>query len=73
MVGRTMSKFKLHAPLWTCLGVAVLGDHKMRVETRVTAFRDDKDIDEKHSDKIQLIRKRSGSERSACESKSESF
>ena len=28
-----------HKPLWTCLGVAVLGDPKMRVEIRVTAFR----------------------------------
>lgn len=27
-----------HKPLWTCLGVAVLGDPKMRVEIRVTAF-----------------------------------
>jgi enamine deaminase RidA (YjgF/YER057c/UK114 family) len=30
-----------HKPLWTCLGVAVLGDPKMRVEIRVTAFRGD--------------------------------
>jgi enamine deaminase RidA (YjgF/YER057c/UK114 family) len=30
-----------HKPLWTCLGVAVLGDPKMRVEICVTAFRDD--------------------------------
>jgi enamine deaminase RidA (YjgF/YER057c/UK114 family) len=30
-----------HKPLWTCLGVAVLGDPKMRVEIRVTAFRPD--------------------------------
>ena len=30
-----------HNPIWTCLGVAVLGDPKMRVEIRVTAFRDD--------------------------------
>ena len=30
-----------HKPIWTCLGVAVLGDPKMRVEVRVTAFRDD--------------------------------
>ena len=30
-----------HKPIWTCLGVAVLGDAKMRVEIRVTAFRDD--------------------------------
>jgi enamine deaminase RidA (YjgF/YER057c/UK114 family) len=30
-----------HQPIWTCLGVAVLGDPKMRVEIRVTAFRDD--------------------------------
>jgi enamine deaminase RidA (YjgF/YER057c/UK114 family) len=30
-----------HQPIWTCLGVAVLGDPKMRVEVRVTAFRDD--------------------------------
>lgn len=30
-----------HKPIWTCLGVAVLGDPKMRVEIRVTAFRDD--------------------------------
>ena len=30
-----------HRPIWTCLGVAVLGDPKMRVEIRVTAFRDD--------------------------------
>lgn len=29
-----------HQPIWTCLGVAVLGDPKMRVEIRVTAFRD---------------------------------
>ena len=29
-----------HKPIWTCLGVAVLGDPKMRVEIRVTAFRD---------------------------------
>jgi enamine deaminase RidA (YjgF/YER057c/UK114 family) len=28
-----------HKPIWTCLGVAVLGDPKMRVEIRVTAFR----------------------------------
>jgi len=28
-------------PLWTCLGVAVLGDPKMQVEIRVTAFRND--------------------------------
>lgn len=26
-----------HAPIWTCLGVAALGDPKMRVEVRVTA------------------------------------
>jgi enamine deaminase RidA (YjgF/YER057c/UK114 family) len=30
-----------HKPIWTCLGVPVLGDPKMRVEIRVTAFRDD--------------------------------
>jgi len=30
-----------HQPIWTCLGVAALGDPKMRVEIRVTAFRDD--------------------------------
>ena len=30
-----------HRPIWTCLGVAVLGDPKMRVEIRVTAFRGD--------------------------------
>ena len=29
-----------HKPLGTCLGVAVLGDPNMRVEIRVTAFRD---------------------------------
>jgi enamine deaminase RidA (YjgF/YER057c/UK114 family) len=29
-----------HKPIWTCLGVAVLGDPKMRVEIRVTAVRD---------------------------------
>ncbi|RUV45342.1 hypothetical protein EOD29_00320 [Mesorhizobium sp. M1A.T.Ca.IN.004.03.1.1] len=29
-----------HRPIWTCLGVAVLGDPAMRVEIRVTAFRD---------------------------------
>jgi hypothetical protein len=29
-----------HKPIWTCLGVAVLGDPKMHVEIRVTAFRD---------------------------------
>ena len=27
-------------PIWTCLGVACLGDPKMRVEIRVTAFRE---------------------------------
>ena len=27
-----------HAPVWTCLGVAALGDPKMRVEIRVTAI-----------------------------------
>jgi enamine deaminase RidA (YjgF/YER057c/UK114 family) len=26
-----------HAPIWTCLGVAALGDPNMRVEIRVTA------------------------------------
>ena len=26
-----------HAPVWTCLGVAALGDPKMRVEIRVAA------------------------------------
>ena len=30
-----------HQPIWTCLGVAVLGDPRMRVEIRVTAFRDE--------------------------------
>jgi|SRR5690349_10767578 enamine deaminase RidA (YjgF/YER057c/UK114 family) len=30
-----------HQPVWTCLGVAALGDPGMRVEIRVTAFRDD--------------------------------
>ena len=30
-----------HKPIWTCLGVAGLGDPKMRVEIRVTAFRGD--------------------------------
>jgi enamine deaminase RidA (YjgF/YER057c/UK114 family) len=29
-----------HQPIWTALGVAVLGDPGMRVEVRVTAFRD---------------------------------
>ncbi|MBV8793919.1 MAG: hypothetical protein JO136_03180 [Hyphomicrobiales bacterium] len=29
-----------HKPIWTCLGVAALGDPGMRVEIRVTAFRD---------------------------------
>jgi enamine deaminase RidA (YjgF/YER057c/UK114 family) len=29
-----------HKPIWTALGVAVLGDPGMRVEIRVTAFRD---------------------------------
>ena len=29
-----------HKPIWTCLGVAVLGDPAMRVEVRTTAFRD---------------------------------
>lgn len=29
-----------HKPLWTCLGVPVLGDPGMRVEVRVTAFRE---------------------------------
>jgi enamine deaminase RidA (YjgF/YER057c/UK114 family) len=28
-----------HKPIWTCLGVAVLGDPGMRAEVRVTAFR----------------------------------
>ena len=28
-----------HKPVWTCLGVAALGDPGMRVEVRVTAFR----------------------------------
>jgi enamine deaminase RidA (YjgF/YER057c/UK114 family) len=28
-----------HKPVWTCLGVASLGDPAMRVEVRVTAFR----------------------------------
>jgi enamine deaminase RidA (YjgF/YER057c/UK114 family) len=27
-----------HAPIWTCLGVAALGDPKMQVEIRVTAI-----------------------------------
>jgi len=27
-----------HAPIWTCLGVAALGDPKMRIEIRVTAI-----------------------------------
>jgi enamine deaminase RidA (YjgF/YER057c/UK114 family) len=27
-----------YAPVWTCLGVAILGDPKMRVEIRVTAI-----------------------------------
>jgi enamine deaminase RidA (YjgF/YER057c/UK114 family) len=27
-----------HAPTWTCLGVAALGDPRMRVEIRVTAI-----------------------------------
>ena len=29
-----------HKPIWTCLGVPVLGDPGMKVEVRVTAFRD---------------------------------
>ena len=29
-----------HKPIWTCLGVAALGDPGMRVEVRITAFRD---------------------------------
>jgi enamine deaminase RidA (YjgF/YER057c/UK114 family) len=29
-----------HKPIWTCVGVAVLGDPGMRVEVRVTAFRE---------------------------------
>ena len=29
-----------HKPIWTCLGVAALGDPGMKVEVRVTAFRD---------------------------------
>jgi enamine deaminase RidA (YjgF/YER057c/UK114 family) len=29
-----------HKPIWTCLGVAVLGDPGMRVEVRVTAFKE---------------------------------
>ncbi|HLH50182.1 MAG TPA: Rid family hydrolase [Roseiarcus sp.] len=32
-----------HQPIWTCLGVAALGDPKMRVEIRVTAFREPAD------------------------------
>jgi len=30
-----------HKPIWTILGVSALGDPRMRVEIRVTAFRDD--------------------------------
>jgi enamine deaminase RidA (YjgF/YER057c/UK114 family) len=30
-----------HKPIWTCLGVVCLGDPKMRVEIRVTAFKDE--------------------------------
>lgn len=33
-------RMPVHPPIWTCLGVAVLGDPAMRVEIRVTAFRD---------------------------------
>lgn len=29
-----------HKPIWTCLGVAGPGDPRMRVEIRVTAYRD---------------------------------
>lgn len=33
-------RMPVNRPIWTCLGVAVLGDPAMRVEIRVTAFRD---------------------------------
>ncbi len=43
-IGEVARQFGLrmpnHKPLWTALGVAVLGDPRMRVEVRVTAFRD---------------------------------
>src|SRR5271165_3255556 len=41
MAGQFRRRMPDHQPIWTCLGVAVLGDPKMRVEIRVTAFRDD--------------------------------
>lgn len=34
------SRMPDHKPVWTCLGVAALGDPGMRVEIRVTAFRE---------------------------------
>lgn len=37
MVERFRHYMPNHAPIWTCLGVAALGDPKMRVEIRVTA------------------------------------
>jgi enamine deaminase RidA (YjgF/YER057c/UK114 family) len=41
MARQFRQRMPVHKPIWTCLGVAALGDPKMRVEIRVTAFRDD--------------------------------
>jgi len=38
MTERFRHHMPAHAPIWTCLGVAALGDPKMRVEIRVTAI-----------------------------------
>jgi enamine deaminase RidA (YjgF/YER057c/UK114 family) len=42
-IGEVVRQLRLrmpdHQPIWTALGVAVLGDPGMRVEVRVTAFR----------------------------------
>lgn len=39
MVRQFGLRFENHKPIWTCLGVAALGDPGMRVEIRVTAYR----------------------------------
>lgn len=39
MVAQFRFRMPEHRPIWTCLGVPVLGDPGMRVEVRVTAFR----------------------------------
>ncbi|MGN6031666.1 MAG: RidA family protein [Thermomicrobiales bacterium] len=38
MVSQFRAVMPDHAPIWTCLGVAALGDPAMRVEIRVTAI-----------------------------------